>query len=626
MLWLAVLPGAFVAALLTTVFLVHSIDSIEQGLRTRGIAISRQVAALAEFGLFAGQRVALGALTASALGLDPDVTGAAIVAADGELLAQSGALHNEHWRSLAPTGGRTLEGEVLLFIEPVVLRRLAVDDIYGGVPSSVKDPKPIGHVVLELSRREASARISRLVSIAFLIATLGAALGGWLAWRIALAVTRPLISATEVVERIGHGDLEARMVPGDAGPLHSLALGINHMAARIRLNQDDLRRRIAEATLGIQREKDAAERATLAKSHFLAAASHDLRQPLHALGLFVAALSQSDAADQEPELVAHIRSATDTLQNLLDAILDISRLDSGTVEPRVRPFALGPLLERIQRSLGLVAEHKGLRFRLRSTQAWVNSDEEMIQRILLNLVSNALRYTHRGGVLLAARVRPDAVRIEIWDTGSGIPEASRQEIFDEYVQLENPERDRAKGLGLGLAICRRLTDMLKVPLGVRSQPGRGSVFWISLPRVPAEAEPVAASFDAGDELARLDGTVLVVDRDPLVRAGMETAISGWGARVVLAGNAEQALVRCVEGGTMPDMVICNLNLPGRQNGIDLVQELRGLFPRIGILLVSADVSEATQAAARAAGFQLLKQPLPPGRLRAALRNMLPPKV
>jgi len=627
MLMLALLPGTLVAVLLTVVFLVHSIDTIEQGLRTRGTAISRHLAALAEFGIFSGQRTALGALSTSALGIDPDVRGAAIVGPRGEILARAGELNPAGWPRLARVEGHRVDGDVLQFIEPVLQHRLPVDDIYGGGLASGAEATPVGYVVLEFSLREVSGRITRLVSIGFVIALLGAALGGWLAYRIGRAVTRPLLAANEVVERIGAGDLAARMPVKTAGPLRSLATGINDMAARIGLSQEDLRARVAEATAGLQRQKEAAERATLAKSHFLAAASHDLRQPLHALGLFVSALAHSESAKREPELVAHIRSATDSLQNLLDAILDLSRLDGGNVVPRITAFGLGPVLESVQRDLALVAEHKGLRLRVRATGLWARSDADLVQRILLNLVGNALRYTRSGGVLVSCRRRGDRVLLEVWDTGAGIPENAREEIFEEYIQLENPERDRAKGLGLGLAICRRLAGLLGASLGVRSRPGHGSVFWITLPlEHPArQASPASAQTlaESAEDLARLGGTVLVVDGDPLVRAGMETAITGWGAKVILAASRDEAVTRCCEGGAVPDMAICNLRLPGKVSGIDFGGELRNLYPGIGVLLVSADISEATQAAARAKDFPLLKQPIAPGRLRAALRTLLP---
>jgi CheY-like chemotaxis protein len=403
------------------------------------------------------------------------------------------------------------------------------------------------------------------------------------------------------------------------------------MAERLGMTQEDLRARVAEATRELQREKEAAEHATIAKSHFLAAASHDLRQPLHALGLFVSGLALSDAAKQEPRLVAHIQSAVDTLQNLLDAILDISRLDGGNVIPQVVSFPLGDVLDRLADGLSLLAEQKGLQLKLRSTRVWVHSDQRIVERILLNLVGNALRYTQAGGVLVSCRRRRGVVKIEVWDTGEGIEEHAREEIFEDYLQLANPERDRARGLGLGLAICRRLAGLLAIPIGVRSRPGRGSVFWIELPVVQPVAQGATQDGEhgqagQGSASVRLSGTVLVVEGDALVRAGMEQAIRDWGGNVVLATSREQALHRCRQASHPPDLAICNLRLPGLVSGIALAQELQQEFSQMQVLLISADVSAEAQAAARLAGYSLLKEPVPPGRLRAALQQMLAARV
>lgn len=628
MLLLALLPVTLVAALLTAVFVLRAIDSLEQGLRTRGAAISRQMATVAEFGIFSGQRAGLSTLTESTLHVDSDARGAAIIHSGGATLARSGDLNPSLWPELGRIEGRRLGPDVLLFVEPVVRSSLPVDDIYAGADATpASESKVIGYVVLELSLRDISTRSERLIAIGVLIALLGSMLGSWLALRIARGVTRPLLEAGEVVARIGEGDLAARMDAGSAGALQVLAAGINDMAGRIGVTQDELRARVAEATNDLKREKEAAEHATIAKSHFLAAASHDLRQPLHALGLFVSGLAQSDVARQEPQLVAQIQSSVDTLQNLLDAILDVSRLDGGNVVPEIDDFPVGRLLERMIRDLSLLARRKGLKLKLRPTDEWVRSDEKIVERILLNLIGNALRYTRAGGVLVSCRRRHDALLVEVWDTGEGIPEDARQEIFDDYVQLGNPERDRAKGLGLGLAICRRLAAALSIPLGVRSRLGRGSVFWIELPvaQKGIAAKPADGGIQAGAQLAdsvRIAGTVLVVEGDALVRAGMEQAIMSWGGSVMLAGNHEEALRLCRESGQVPDLMICNIRLPGLVSGIGLAQELQSEFEHMGVLLVSADVSAEAQTAARRAGFALLKEPVPPGRLRAALRHLL----
>lgn len=632
MLLSALLPTTLVAVSLTTVFLLRAIDDLEQGLRTRGTAISRQMAGAAEFGIFSGQRGGLSVLTESALQIDPDVRGAAIIDTRGGVMAASGVLNLSAWPRLTRIDGGRLLPDVLLFVEPVMRSSVPVDDIYGGAATgSAAPPQVLGHVVVELSLREVSHKGERLIAIGILIALFGSVLGGWLAQRIARGVTMPLLEASAVVARIGAGDLAARMATRSAGALRSLAAGINGMAERIGVTQDELRTRVAEATSDLQRAKDAAEHATIAKSHFLAAASHDLRQPLHALGLFVSAFAQTRAARQEPELVKHIHSAVDTLQNLLDAILDISRLDGGNLVPSIGSFPVARVLDRLGQDLSLLAAQKNLRLKLRPTRFWVRSDEKIVERILLNLVGNALRYTRTGGVLVSCRRRGDVLVVEVWDTGAGIPEHAREEIFEEYVQLANPERDRAKGLGLGLAICRRLADLLGVPLGVRSRQGRGSVFWIELPLAPETAPqnlPAAGSAPGEEAIdpARITGTVLVVEGDALVRAGMQQAILSWGGRVLLAANRADALDHCRTSDPPPDLTICNLRLPGNGSGIELAQELQREFKHMAVLLVSADVSEAAQSAARSAGFALLKQPVPAGRLRAALRHLLEVRV
>lgn len=624
---LALLPAALVATLLTAVSLWHGIGNLEQGFRTRGNALSRQMASAAEYGIFSGQRANLLALTASALSIDVNVRGAAIVDARGAVLALSGEMDPTAWPPLARIEGRRLGPDVLLFAEPVLRSSLPVDDIYAGADASGEpETKVVGHVVVELSLSEVSRESVRLAATGLLIALAGFLLGGWLAHRIARGVTGPLIEASEVVERIGHGDLAARMAPDSAGTLQALAAGINAMAERVGMTHEELHARVDEATHDLLREKEAAEHATIAKSHFLAAASHDLRQPLHALGLFVSRLGQSDAAKLEPKLVSHIQSAVDSLQNLLDGILDISRLDEGKVVPQPAAFPLAPLLDGVVRDLSLLAEQGGLRIRVRPTRIWVHSDERIIERILLNLVGNALRYTRNGGVLLACRRRRGMARIEVWDTGEGIPDHAREKVFEEYVQLGNPERDQTKGVGLGLAICRRLSALLEAPLGVRSRSGRGSVFWVDLP-FATDAAPLWQATgntppqNPADQI-RLFGTVLVVETDPLVRAGMEEAILNWGGRVLLAANREDALRCCRESPLLPNLAICNAHLPHGVSGIELGQELQRNFGPMGVLLISADVGEETLAAARRAGFPLLKEPVPPGRLRAALRQLL----
>ena len=251
-----------------------------------------------------------------------------------------------------------------------------------------------------------------------------------------------------------------------------------------------LRIRAEEMAADLQREKEIAERANLAKSTFLAAASHDLRQPVHALGLFVGALRGVAMAPEGRRLIEQIEASINAMDGLFTALLDISRLDAGVVAVQRRPFAIQSTLDRVCRDYLHEAQAKGVSLVCKDCAAIVETDPVLVERILRNLVSNAVRYTDRGRVVVGCRRRGAAISVQVWDTGIGIPQRPAGRVFQEYYQLGNPERDRAKGLGLGLAIVRRLTDLLGCELKLRSEPGKGSCFEVAIPlaKEPASAE------------------------------------------------------------------------------------------------------------------------------------------
>lgn len=628
LLVLALLPPTLVAVLLSSGFMTYSIGSLEQGLRARGEALSRQIAATAEYAIFAGQRAALVAQADGALRIDPDLLGIAIFDADGVELARRGVVAVPELPAPVGVEGRYHGDRELLLVQPVMSTTLSVDDLYGGLESPrTEAPRLLGYVMVDMSLREIDRQQNRLIAVGILIALLASLLGGWLARQIARGVTVPLLMASEVVTKVGAGDTAARMNPDEAGALGSLATGINSMIERVAMTQDDLRRQIAEATLGLLSERDAAEEAVIAKSRFLAAASHDLRQPLQALSLFVSALAHSGVEKTEPKLVGHIQRSVESLQSLFDSILDISRMEQGAVTPSVGSFALGDLLVRMSVDLSVVAEDKGLRFKLRAVPILVRSDEKIVERILLNLIGNALRYTSTGGVLVGCRRRSGMARVEVWDTGEGIPEHALGQVFEDYTQMGNPERDLDKGQGLGLAICRRLAGLLEIPIGVHSRTGRGSMFWIELPlsqpeaAVIAPADPIALPEQATDG-GKLSGTVLLVEGTAAAREIMGQSITGWGYRVLLADSREEALRVCRENGSAPDLAICNIGLRGLASGIALAQELRLGAEQMRVVMVTAEVTGEAQVAAARAGIVLINEKVPPGRLRAALQNLL----
>ncbi len=405
--------------------------------------------------------------------------------------------------------------------------------------------------------------------------------------------------------------------PADRAQLASVA---DRAAARLVSLEGSARLREARAlTERLTRERDAADHATREKSAFLATASHDLRQPLHALGLFVGALEARASDPEIRTLLANVRASAGSMGQLFDALLDVTRLDSGALEPQVEEgVALGPFLEGLGRELAPLAEAGGIRLRVAPTRLAVASDPRLLRSIVQNLVGNALRYTERGGVLLGARRRGRDVRIEVWDTGPGIDAAEQEALFEAW--RRGPEAAGSGGVGLGLSIVRRLAALLGHRLDVRSAPGRGSVFAIEVPRSRPAEGGVASSAPGVQALPA--GRVLVVDDDPGAREGLRALLETWGLRVDVAAAAADALALVRESGA-PDAVLCDLRLAEGRSGVDALADLETLLGRpLPALLLTAEAREKGRAAAREAGLPVLFKPVEPVRLRAALMHLL----
>jgi signal transduction histidine kinase/ActR/RegA family two-component response regulator len=395
--------------------------------------------------------------------------------------------------------------------------------------------------------------------------------------------------------------------------------GLGVRAHRNFANLVDLRLRATDLAQRLAVEKEAAERANRAKSSFLAAASHDLRQPIHALGLFIGALRGVAMPAQGARLVEQIERSTQALDSLFNAILDISRLDAGVVEPAPVAFPLHPLIERITDDHAEEALAKGLELRCAPTRAVVRSDPILVERILRNLVSNAVKHTERGRVLVGCR-KGSPLRVEVWDTGPGIAADLRDRVFEEYFQIGNPERDRAQGLGLGLAIVRRLTDLIGSTLVLRSTPGRGSCFSVTLPTASADEVPAppAAIADGSPR-----GLIAVIDDEAAVLEAMDAQLAGWGHRTLLAASGEEALARLSALSARPDLIICDYRLRGGETGAAVIERLRArLGADIPAMLVTGDTAPDRIAQAQASGYPLLHKPVAKARLRAAIASQL----
>lgn len=384
----------------------------------------------------------------------------------------------------------------------------------------------------------------------------------------------------------------------------------------------NMRRRNAKLALDLRRQKEAAEQANVAKSKFLASASHDLRQPIHALGLYVGAMRNSALTPTLGALVAKMEISIGAVDRLFAAILDISRLDAGVVEARVETFALDNLVAAVCEDFLEDARRKGLRLSLERGDLFVRTDPVLLERILRNLVSNAVRYTERGEVRVRGRRRGESVWLQVWDSGPGVARDQLQQIFEEYVQLGNPERDREKGLGLGLAIVRRLATLLDANLRVLSRVGRGSCFAVAVPAGEAR-EVVRGASVAEVSFEPAQGIVVVVDDDPVVRDAMRTALIGWGLDVIDAGSAAAALARLEVVDAAPALLLCDYRLPSGEDGLDVIGRFRARWGAgLPAILVTGDTAPERLAEAHANGVEILHKPVVYGKLRAAVGELV----
>ncbi len=353
-----------------------------------------------------------------------------------------------------------------------------------------------------------------------------------------------------------------------------------------------------------------AEQANTAKSKFLAAASHDLRQPIHAQGLFLEVLSRTDQTKHQQELLASARAASEASGEMLNALLDFSRIEAGVIVPQPQPFRLQPLLRKIERELAPQADAKDIVFRTRDTELVVQTDPVLLELILRNLVSNAIRYTERGGILLGCRKRGNLALLEVWDTGIGIAPEHQNEVFREFHQLGNPERDRRKGLGLGLAIADGMARALQHELSLASKLQRGSVFRLAL---PVAAAPVSQDVVLQTKTRLLNARLLVIDDDAIVREGMLQLLRDWGCECDAAESIEDALA--LVQLNVPDVVISDYRLREQRTGVEAIEAIRAqLGTSIPALLITGDTAPNRLREAQASGIPLLHKPVSPSKL------------
>ncbi len=632
MLLTALLPVVMVSAMLAIFFIFARFDDLQESYQERTRSVVRQLAMASEFGLFSGNPSQLQAVVSGVL-REPDVIGVVVLDKGGQLLAHAGDASAARSVAFVPEDTQVFDEKhrVDILGQAVFATGLVLDNLYE--ETAARSPglsAQLGQVVVAFSRQSVDRHKKNMLFLGGISSLSGIIFGVLLALWLSRGVIRPILRVTNLIERIGRGDFSAaaqvridNSAFGD--PLGELQTTLHHMAKRLAHARDDLEMQVSTATQTMREKMEEAEQATQAKTRFLAAASHDLRQPTHALGLFVTRLAQLSHDEQTRGLIVNLQASVMAMQNLLDSLLDISRLEAKAVSVKCQPFFLADLMTQLQQDLGQQALDKGLRLRIRPTSLHASSDATLVYRILLNLVGNALRYTLRGGVLVVCRERGGGqlVQIQVWDTGIGIPPEHQQDIFKEFYQIGNAGRDRNKGLGLGLSIVQRTADLLEHPVGLTSRTGVGSRFTLTLP-----AAQVVPDLDLGPGVNQasqhdLNGvSVWVIEDDEMVLTALVGLLEDWGMRVQAARDLQSA-GKLVDAGLTPDLILSDYRLQQGQNGIEVIQQLRSrLNSQVPSCLMSGNTDADLMAAAQEAELTLLHKPVRPAKLRNLMRRLL----
>jgi len=622
----SVLPVLLVVLTIAGIFWQGRVQDLEESHRQRAEQLVHQVSVFSAYGLFSGNTASLQSVVQE-IQRAPGVKAVLIFDATGALLARSGTSAIVKLADAENTDylARQRAQRVDVHIEKIMPAVVPIEDLFSieQVPRPIV-VNPLGSAVVELSRQDLEDKKASALLTALWVGAMGMLLGGLLAFRLGNWVVGPMVRVSQMVKRVGQGDFAIDDSVADNDPLKELQTSLNQMAKRLAWGRDELERQVEQVTHELRLKKEQAETATQAKSRFLAAASHDLRQPSHALGMFVARMGQLPMEPQMRHLVDNLDIAVQTMQDLLDGLLDLSRLDSGNVQIRMAPVDLNEMLASVRGALQGMAEAKGLRLRIRPTRRWAMSDAALLNRMVMNLVINAIRYTEHGTVLVACR--PDAhgrgVRIEVWDSGIGIAPEHHEDIFKEFYQLGNRSGGNNFGMGLGLNIVQRSAELLGHRVTLRSQPGHGTRFSIALDAASAAQVRAHTPADPQPLVGDVDGmqVVLIEDNDN-VREAVRELLTSWGCKVHVAASLAEAQVHVQTQGA-PDVILSDFHLGSAENGIDCILALRAQAQaQIPACIMSGDTHEDFLKAIKAAQLPLLHKPVRPAKLRSLLRHL-----
>ncbi|MEW6515022.1 MAG: ATP-binding protein [Pseudomonadota bacterium] len=613
-------PAILMAVLVTGLLVIGQMRQTEAEQHRRLAAVARQLSALAEYNLFVGNNEALRNLLKVA-NSEPDVLAAAFLDTRGHVLASTlppdqlppaeqilesfvmagNRVGVEHWHAL-----------------PIRATRLASADLYASTPDV--DAPPLGQLLLKVSTKALHEETAAFAVKAAGISALMLLLVVLLAIAFSRGLIRTLTDIGHVVEGIGRGKHDLRVKPHGHDELGKLAEGINAMAAAVGQTQEQLAERIIEATATLRHERDEADHTARARSRFFAAASHDLRQPAQALGLFVARLQRENLApDLQPKL-GQLAQTVSNLQGLLGTLLDYSRLDGQVLRVESRPVQATQAIGQVVNSFAEAAAAKQVRLRSRIHDCWLLTDPALLHRILINLIGNAVKHTSNGSILVTCRRGTGQARIEVWDTGPGIPPEARETIFDELVQLDNPERDAEKGLGLGLAIVRKSANLLGHPLSLCSRVGQGSRFALSVPlTVPGAAEE---AIPRGKPTAEHTPALLVGPARPELDE-LTALLESWQFSVQYAPTFTEAW-SSLSADDPPQFVIFDLSAGSAEvaNSLDWMNRVAAkLGHELPALIICSGPVPALGEQPGKAPRLLLTRPFRPARLRALIGRL-----
>ena len=649
--WLTFIPLFIMAIGLESYFLHDHFSDMDRELLEKGRLVTSQLASSSEYGVFSNNLDFLQNIANATL-QQADVRGVSILDSTFRVLVRAGEfssgytnegvdfgqIRNRQLLAFAEAMGDSVvfhpsmsDGRSLWLYHPIVPAQIKLND--AGFQLGNNDTiKPTGSVIVEISRARHEEYKSRMLWSTLLATTLFLALTFYLVQIASRRITGPIRKLSDAVQAIGEGDLGTRVsIQTRVSELETLAQGMNEMTAQLQQEHAVMQQRVEEATHALKIKKEEAERASHDKSRFLAVASHDLRQPLHALGLYVAELQRKVSGADQQRLVEQVEHSIEALSALLNALLDISKLDAGAVIPQIQTCAVDAILKRIAADYQMLAKVKNIRLVVRPCAGYVTTDPLLLERILTNLVSNAIRYTYpNGSVMLACRRRKNSLHIEVRDNGIGISGADRDNIFREFFQVMQPQLDSSRGLGLGLAIVARLVKLLGHRIELRSIPGKGSVFSLEVPiAVNFDKSMMAANVQVAPNLDQESGKsalagkrLLVVDDDAAVLSGTVGILASWGCQVSAAASVSQ-VEHFLHDGLKWDLIISDYQLENNTNGIEVIDLVREhQHQQIPCILISGDISPAVLKLASVSGHHLLHKPVRPAKLRSLIEHLL----